>query len=139
MKRITLDNGVVAWGMSSSKYVQEAVSNVEKRLKEKNLHLPKRATTPFATGYVPEADVSTLLDPSEANYFQSLIGILRWMVELGRVDQATIDDFRRSGLLHIMAVSGSNVVLLCSMWSFVFLLLAVSRSARHVSATPAKA
>ena len=89
LKRISLDNGVVAWGMSSSKYVQEAVSNVEKRLKEKNLNLPKRATTPFATGYVPEADVSTLLDPSEANYFQSLIGILRWMVELGRVDIIT--------------------------------------------------
>ena len=50
LKRITLDNGVVAWGMSSSKYVQEAVSNVEKRLKEKNLNLPKRATTLFAYG-----------------------------------------------------------------------------------------
>ena len=84
-----LENGVVAWGMSSSKYVQEAVANVEKHLKTKNLSLPKRATTPFPTGYIPEADVSDELNPEEANYFQSQIGILRWMVELGRVDIIT--------------------------------------------------
>ena len=26
------------------------------------------------------------LDDEEANYYQSLIGILRWLVEMGRVD-----------------------------------------------------
>ena len=36
--------------------------------------------------YRPELDVSEELDYEEANYYQSQIGILRWMVELGRVD-----------------------------------------------------
>ena len=52
------------------------------------------------------------------------------------VEQGLIDDFRRSGLLHIMAVSGENVVLLCAMWSFAFMLLAVPRLARTALLVP---
>ena len=36
--------------------------------------------------YRPELDVSEELSSSDASYYQSLIGILRWIVELGRVD-----------------------------------------------------
>jgi hypothetical protein len=39
--------------------------------------------------YEPELDESTRLDPDAASYFQSIIGVLRWMVELGRIDIAT--------------------------------------------------
>ena len=35
LKLATLDNGVKAWGMSPSKYVQQAVANCAKRLTEK--------------------------------------------------------------------------------------------------------
>ena len=52
------------------------------------------------------------------------------------VDEGAIEDFRRSGLLHILAVSGENVVLLCSMWSFALLLLGVPRTARLVVLLP---
>jgi competence protein ComEC len=52
------------------------------------------------------------------------------------VDQASIDDFRRSGLLHIMAVSGENVVLLCSMWAFAFSLLGFPRLLRTTLLVP---
>jgi competence protein ComEC len=52
------------------------------------------------------------------------------------VDQATLDDFRRSGLLHIMAVSGENVVLLCTMWAFVLSLLGVPRLLRTALLLP---
>ena len=52
------------------------------------------------------------------------------------VDQGSIDAFRRSGLLHIMAVSGENVVLLCGMWSFAFSLLAIPRLARTMLLLP---
>ena len=31
-------------------------------------------------------DISDELDEDEASYFQSLIGVFRWIVELGRVD-----------------------------------------------------
>jgi competence protein ComEC len=52
------------------------------------------------------------------------------------VEDEVIDDFRRSGLLHIMAVSGENVVLLCSMWTFVFALLAIPRLVRTALLLP---
>jgi competence protein ComEC len=52
------------------------------------------------------------------------------------VDQASIDDFRRSGLLHIMAVSGENVILLCSMWAFAFSLLGIPRLVRTTLLVP---
>ena len=52
------------------------------------------------------------------------------------VGQAVVDDFRRSGLLHIMAVSGENVVLLCTMWSFAFALLGMHRLLRTALLLP---
>ena len=41
--------------------------------------MPKKAETPMT-------DVTPELAPKEAAYYMSLIGILRWMLELGRVD-----------------------------------------------------
>ena len=52
------------------------------------------------------------------------------------VDPALVEDFRRSGLLHIMAVSGENVVLLCTMWSFAFALLGIHRLVRTALLLP---
>ena len=43
----------------------------------------------FAQGYRPETDVTPELDPEKASYYQSQIGVLRWSVELGRVDIIT--------------------------------------------------
>ena len=40
-------------------------------------------------GYSPELDESPTLNPSLASYYQSQIGILRWMVEIGRIDIMT--------------------------------------------------
>ena len=40
----------------------------------------------MVTSYRPELDVSPVLKQSEVSYYMSLIGILRWIVELGRVD-----------------------------------------------------
>jgi hypothetical protein len=49
--------------------------------------LPSRAETPMQTSYRPELDILTPeLGPTDAAYFQSIIGILRWIVELGRID-----------------------------------------------------
>ena len=61
--------------------------NVEKSLKNKfQLSLLKKATNPFPTNYRPEVDTSPELPPDQANYFQTLIGIAIWLVELGRID-----------------------------------------------------
>ena len=86
VSKVTLENGADAWSFSSSQYVQNAVHNVEEYLSKQNKALPKRATAPFSSNYRPETDTSPELDPYQANYYQSLIGVLRWIVELGRID-----------------------------------------------------
>ena len=37
-------------------------------------------------GYQPELDMTLLLSDEQANFFQNLIGVLHWAVELGRID-----------------------------------------------------
>ena len=44
---------------------------------------------PFTTAtYCPELDTSAICNDEQITFYQNLIGILRWMVELGRVDIA---------------------------------------------------
>jgi hypothetical protein len=86
LKKTVMPNGVVAWGMSSIKYVQAAVQNVQEYLKENgDRKLKKNASAPFEATYRVEIDERPVLVPEMANYFQSQIGILRWCVELGRI------------------------------------------------------
>ena len=85
--RRQLDNDVECWAFSSSQYVQAAVKNVETYLATQDKwKLPAKAETPMTTSYRPELDVTPELQEVDAAYYMSLIGILRWMVELGRVD-----------------------------------------------------
>ena len=92
VRKVQLDNGVHCWAFSSSQYVQTAVKNVVEYLSERQqkgdtmFKMPTKAETPMTTSYRPELDVTPELRPVDAAYYQSLIGILRWMVELGRVD-----------------------------------------------------
>ena len=86
VSEVVLNNGVRAFTFSSSKYVQNAVANVESYLRKKGLKLPSKASTPLSAGYRPEVDTSDELNDEDVAYYQSLIGILRWMVELGRID-----------------------------------------------------
>ena len=86
LRKVMLENGVQAWAFGSSQYVQEAVKNVEQYLARRDRKLPAKAETPIRTSYRPELDVSAVLNPMDVAYYQSLVGILRWIVELGRVD-----------------------------------------------------
>ena len=89
VRKVQLENGVWAWSFSSSQYVQSAVKNVEEYVgKSENSHLKilSKAETPLMTSYRSELDVSPELTPRDSAYYQSLIGILRWIVELGRID-----------------------------------------------------
>jgi hypothetical protein len=73
--------------MSSRKYVQSAVQNVQDYLAALpgDQKLLKNGYGPFVGGYTPDIDESPELDPTRANLYQSQIGILRWCVELGRI------------------------------------------------------
>jgi hypothetical protein len=48
--------------------------------------LKKSVTTPFASGYRPELDAMPELDEKLSSYYSSLMGVLRWCIELGRID-----------------------------------------------------
>jgi hypothetical protein len=91
LKKIVLPNDVVAWVVSSSKYVQSDVQNVQDYLAALpgDHRLLEKAYGPFAGGYKPELDESPELDSIRANFYQSQIGILRWCVELGHLDIIT--------------------------------------------------
>jgi hypothetical protein len=92
LRQSCLPNGVWAWGLSPSKYVAQAVKNCQTHLTDK-LHdryrLPSRADNPFPVDYAPEMDTTDPLDPECSSFYQHLIGVTRWMVELGRIDIAT--------------------------------------------------
>lgn len=79
-------NGAKCWTMSSVDYVNAAVKNIEEKLAKDNKKLPLKAITPMNSNFVPELDDSEELGPEETQYFQELIGILRWATEIGRVD-----------------------------------------------------
>jgi hypothetical protein len=92
LKETQLPNGVWAWRISPSKYVQQAVRNCESQLIKAfngRYKLPTQADNPFPTTYEPEMDISEPLDPTHASFYSHIIGVMRWMVEIGRVDIAT--------------------------------------------------
>ena len=47
------------------------------------------APNPFVGRYRPETYMTDTLDPDRASYYQTMIGFMRWMVEIGRIDIAT--------------------------------------------------
>jgi hypothetical protein len=74
------------WSMNSMNYIKEALRNLEIELAKVGKTLKGKPATPMQANYHPELDISPILDPEQASYYMSLIGILCWAVELGRVD-----------------------------------------------------
>ena len=82
------------WGASAEQYVKEAVSTIKQRMKLDGYQFNKKLSDPnyspqqpfSAIKYRPELDTSIECTDIQANYYQNLIGILRWIVELGRID-----------------------------------------------------
>jgi len=79
------ENARFKWAMSSAQYVKEAIENIELHLvlQDRKLYTSHQ---PLPTNYVPELDITPLLDDDQTNFYQSQISILRWMIELGRLD-----------------------------------------------------
>ena len=92
LKKMRLENGVTAWASSPAKYVYASVENVEKYIKDlgdDRWKLPKLCSNPFELNCEPEMDTSPVLNAELASWYASLVGMLRWMVEIGRVDIIT--------------------------------------------------
>ena len=87
-EKMQLPDGHVEWGMSSKSYVKNAIKVIEGLLIEDDpdAKLKTTAKSPFPSGYKPELDVTLELNDVQASRYLQLIGILRWAVELGRLD-----------------------------------------------------
>ena len=90
-----LEDGSWAWYASSDTYVQTAIANVERWMTKDGQPealkqgLKSKVACVLPSGYKPELDVSDELDDTHTSWFQQQIGVLRWMVELGRIDITT--------------------------------------------------
>jgi hypothetical protein len=79
-------NGTKCWTMSPQKYVDASVKNVEDKLAKDGLRLPSKCITPLQSSYHPSEDVSPELNSDGLKIYQELIGVLRWAIEIGRLD-----------------------------------------------------
>ena len=50
------------------------------------MRLPTKTACTFPSKWKPELDTTPELGPEEVSFYQQQIGVLRWCVELGRVD-----------------------------------------------------
>ena len=75
--------------MLANDYVKNAIRDVETELDNVGKLLPTWVKTSMSPGYRPELDGSRELDLRCASYYMGLIKILRWCVELRRVDIIT--------------------------------------------------
>lgn len=96
IRQVHFDDGTFAFTMSSQSYVKNAVKNIKDRLNDDGLRFNTKlssiefsAKQPFSsTEYRPELDTSAECNEDQTQFYQNVIGILRWLVELGRIDIA---------------------------------------------------
>ena len=60
--------------------------NIEHNLAKYNQHLPTCCKTPIMSGYRPETDTLPKTKAEGVKYYQCMVGVIWWSVELGRVD-----------------------------------------------------
>ena len=79
------------WSLIPSKYVIEAVNNCVKYLKvnfDGNYSLSNQTPNPLYE-YYTDIDISDPLGPEQSSYFQSLIVVMRRIIEPGHIDIST--------------------------------------------------
>ena len=86
LSKMENQDGDLCWAMSSEKYCTATVDNIKSILHKKGLRLPNKCVTPLSSGYRPEMDVTAELKADGVQWYQEMIGQLRWAIEIGRVD-----------------------------------------------------
>ena len=86
MTQMTNDENKNVWAMSLDECCCTAVDNVESVLAGKGLQLPSKCYKPLMANHRPELDDTAELKADGVQWHQELIGMLRWAVEIGRVD-----------------------------------------------------
>ena len=87
-EKVQLQDGSVAWSMTCVDYLKDAIENVVKTLQDSGTSLKNfgDGEQPYVSAYRTKLDVTLNLDDEMTNRYQKLIGILRWPIELGRID-----------------------------------------------------
>ncbi len=70
------------WGINAKEYIREGISQIEKRL---GITI-REEKTPMKTGDHPEEDETPVLGNELHREYQSLMGMLQWLVSLCRID-----------------------------------------------------
>ena len=91
MELFTKSDGMKTWSLHCNSHVLAAVEAVKDLLAEDGHKLkgPKNQDTSagaLPANYKPGLDVTEECDANYVSRYQQLIGILRWAVELGRID-----------------------------------------------------
>ena len=86
-------NRVTCWSMSADIHVKKSLQFVEAKLKEENFRwkpLNKTVDHPFYSQfYFPELAMNEDCNNDKVQFYQSLVGIMRWLYEIGRIDILT--------------------------------------------------
>ncbi len=77
------DDGVLCY--APRKYIEKMLDNYQRIFGQ----MPKKATSPLVKGDHPELDSSDLLDFEDIKIYQSLIGAMQWVIQIGRWDITT--------------------------------------------------
>ena len=109
IQKLQIDKETTCWSQSSSLYIKEAIRNVEEWCRDSGFKLPNLAKIPMSASYQPELDVTEILSSETANWYQSAIGMLRWICELGHVHITTETSMLASYMVqprmgHLIAV-----------------------------------
>ena len=73
LKNMFLSDGSQLWSMSSAKYNQASVQNVEETLEKSRKRLSGGCVAPLRSGNQPETDDSAELNEDGLHYYQELI------------------------------------------------------------------
>jgi hypothetical protein len=94
--KVYYPDGSYAWTMGSETYVKKVVKNMKAKMAKDGLEFNKKLSDPAisvpqplsSVSYRPELDTSVECTEAQVTLFQNIIGVLRWVVELGRIDIA---------------------------------------------------
>lgn len=90
IKKTKSRTGSTCYAMGCRKYCQDAVKTIFDRMRKLDLKLnigKASPENPFSNlKYKPELDTTSLCSSIHHQFYQQIVGVLRWMIELGRID-----------------------------------------------------
>jgi len=79
-------NGHDTWTLCSLNYVKAAIKTITEAAVKRGIKVNNKPKIPMHANYYPELDTSNELEDDDITFYQEVIGVLRWAIELGRVD-----------------------------------------------------